>query len=86
MLPFVQRVQFNPISTAVGSTTFTLPPAGKNQAVEVIIKKTSSDANTITPVPTPGSGDVIDDAAPLTTASPYVRYISDGVNGWYLIT
>lgn len=83
LLPFARRVQFNAVDTSTGGGPFVLPLAAKNQNVEIVIKKTTGDANVV--VPTPSTGDVVDDATPLAPGNLSARYISDGVSTWYLV-
>lgn len=87
LLDFSQSVQFFAVSTAGGNVNFPMPIASKNQGVTVIVKKSTGDANTVTPV---ASGtDTLDNVGvnppPLTTGNPVARYISDGVSTWHLV-
>lgn len=68
-----------------GSFTITLPPALGEAGRQIVIKRISSGAGTVT-IDTTGS-DTIDGASSVTLSSQYDvdHFISNGNNGWELI-
>jgi len=73
------------VTTTSGNLTATFPSAAANINAQIVVCKTSSDANTITIV---GSGsDTIRSGASLTIQYQYssCTFVSNGVNGWDLI-
>lgn len=73
------------VSTSGGGHTITLPSAAANSGVIISVKKTSSDANTLT-IGRTGS-DLIDSATSQSTTMPNMSYtfVSDGVSNWWII-
>ena len=76
---------FYPCNTTSAGFTATLPPAVSCIGKVVVVKKVSSDGNTLT-LGVSGS-DTIDGASTKTTTTQYASWhlISDGVSNWYLI-
>ncbi len=68
--------------TSAGGFTITLPAAASNSGVAILVKKISSDANTLAIART--GGDVIDGATSASTILPFSSFffVSDGVSDW----
>jgi hypothetical protein len=71
-------------NTTSGDITATLPPAAANPNTEIVIKKVSSDANTVTVVGT--GSDTVEGEASLTInyGGSAALFVSDGVSNWDL--
>lgn len=72
-------------STAGGGFNVILPLSASNSGSSVIVKKTSSDANTLTILPT--GADTIDGNpnAQITTSKGSATFVADGVTTWEII-